>query len=155
MSDLTYKEIDEIRIESLLYLLKDAYGVEEVSSKTQKSNGTRAFITYDGERFAVYASGMVRRLVSGYGPMDGKSCYQLNPVYKSLDRVIHFDAKDGKFHTMNTMVNRRAPITDEYSRLEFLFKFLVKNKYVTVGNYSSVNDVFYQIGVWGRSIEKR
>lgn len=155
MSDLTYKEIDEIRIESLLYLLKDAYGVEEVSSKTQKSNGTRAFITCDGERFAVYASGMVRRLVSGYGPMNGKSCYQLNPVYKSLDKVIHFDAKDGRFHTMNTMVNRRALITDEYSRLEFLLKFLVKNQYATAGSYCDTNDIFYHITKWGNSIAKR
>ena len=92
--------------------------IKDVTSKTQKKNGTHVFEipfkTYGGERIrlATYKSGAVRN-VNGCS-----SCYQLN-----LTKLE--DAK-GPYNWKQT---KRIPINSHEERLEFLFKFIIRNYY--------------------------
>jgi len=102
---ITYEEIFEL------------LGIKNVSSKTQKKNGTHVFElpfeTRGGERIrlATYKSGAVRNLNSCY------SCYQLNPTRLEKWQNTSFDHKV------------RIPITSHEGRLEFLLKFIIRNYY--------------------------
>ena len=101
----TYEEIFEL------------LGIKNVTSKTQKKNGTHCFElpfeTYGGERIklATYKSGAVRNVNSCF------SCYQLNPTKLEKSEEYNFDHKV------------RIPITSHEGRLEFLLKFIIKNYY--------------------------
>ena len=101
----TYEEIFEL------------LGIKNVTSKTQKKNGTHVFEipfeTYSGEkiRLATYKSGAVRNVNSCY------SCYQLNPTKLERWEKYNFDHKV------------RIPITSHEGRLEFLLKFVIRNYY--------------------------
>ena len=101
----TYEEIFEL------------LGIKNVTSKTQKKNGTHVFEipfeTYSGEkiRLATYKSGAVRNVNSCF------SCYQLNPTKLERWEKYNFDHKV------------RIPITSHEGRLEFLLKFVIRNYY--------------------------
>ena len=102
---ITYEEIFEL------------LGIKNVTSKTQKKNGTHCFElpfkTRSGERIrlATYKSGSIRNVNSCY------SCYQLNPT--KLEKWGKYDFK----HKV------RIPITSHEGRLEFLLKFIIRNYY--------------------------
>ena len=92
--------------------------IKDVTSKTQKKNGTHVFEipfeTYGGKkiRLATYKSGSVRNVNGCY------SCYQLNPT-----KIVPYNGK----YIFNQTV--RIPITSHEERLEFLFKFIIRNYY--------------------------
>ena len=93
-------------------------GIKNVTSKTQKKNGTHVFEipfkTYGGEniRLATYESGSIRNVNSCY------SCYQLNPT--------RLEDHKGSYPWKQKI---RIPITSHEGRLEFLFKFIIRNYY--------------------------
>ena len=103
---ITYEEIFEL------------LGIKNVTSKTQKKNGTHCFElpfeTYSGNRIklATYKSGAVRNVNGCY------SCYQLNPT--------KMEAYNGKYVFKHKV---RIPITSHEGRLEFLLKFIIRNYY--------------------------
>ena len=71
-----------------------ALGCKNVTSKTQKKNGTTAFRMPDGVNMITeHVTGYIRRTVlSGTGRV--ASCYQLNPQYKTPYKVVN---QYGKF----------------------------------------------------------
>ena len=66
-----------------------ALGCKDVTSKTQKKNGTTAFRLPDGKNMVTeHETGYVRRtMLSKTGRV--ASCYQLNPQYKTPYKVVN------------------------------------------------------------------
>ena len=98
-------------------------GVEEITTPKQRNNGTREFAIpfyVRGKRvtLASYQSGYVR--------ID-RNChtrYQINPTYEVPYRFI---SADGNFNAWTN--KRRIMIYGENNRIDFIFKFILKNYY--------------------------
>ena len=98
-----------------------ALGCRNVTSKTQKKNGTTAFRLPDGiNMITEHKTGYIRRTVlSGTGRV--ASCYQLNPQYKSPYKVIWSDGR-----LFETTHNKRVLIKSRKTRLKKLFLYTIK-----------------------------
>jgi hypothetical protein len=104
-------------------------GIVEVSSKTQKKNGTRRFrmpFKLDGREnveFAVYKSGYVRK-TKGFV----FACYQINQTRKSTQRYFKVTSGQHKGYYYKFADGReRILINSETERLQYLLDFLVRN----------------------------
>ena len=104
-------------------------GIVEVTSKTQKKNGTRRFrmpFKLDGREnveFAVYKSGYVRK-TKGFV----FTCYQINPTRKSTQRYFKVTSGKHKGYYWKFADGRdRILINSETERLQYLLDFLVRN----------------------------
>ena len=86
-----------------------ALGCKDVTSKTQKKNGTTAFRMPDG----------IRTVLSGTGRV--ASCYQLNPQYKTPYKVVWSDGR-----LFETTHNKRVLIKSRKARLKKLFLYTIK-----------------------------
>ncbi len=113
----------------------DLLGIKEVTKEWQKKKGTRVFelpfktMYYNGHseinRFSVYHSGYVRKMVV-YGKNNASmSCYQLNKQYKSKRK--YFNSYYKEYQTFNTI--KRAMIYNEDDRLVYLCNYILKNYY--------------------------
>ena len=104
-------------------------GIVEVTSKTQKKNGTRRFrmpFKLDGREnveFAVYKSGYVRK-TKGFV----FTCYQINQTRKSTQRYFRVSSgpHKGYYHKFSDGRDRIL-IETETERLQYLLDFLVRN----------------------------
>ena len=98
-----------------------ALGCKNVTSKTQKKNGTTAFRMPDGRNMITeHKTGYIRRtMLSKTGRV--ASCYQLNPTYKADYKVI---ASDGKLHEWYNQ--KRTLIWSRKARLKKLFLYTIK-----------------------------
>jgi len=98
-----------------------ALGCKDVTSKTQKKNGTTAFRMPDGENMVTeHKSGYIRRtMLSPTGRV--RSCYQLNPQYLT---DFHYIDAFGKKQTFKR--NNRALIWSRKARLKKLFLYTIK-----------------------------
>ena len=98
-----------------------ALGCKDVTSKTQKKNGTTAFRLPDGKNMVTeHKSGDVRRTVlSGTGRV--ASCYQLNPQYQAPYKVVWSDGR-----LFETTHNKRVLIKSRKARLKKLFLYTIK-----------------------------
>ena len=98
-----------------------ALGCKNVTSKTQKKNGTMAFRLPDGKNMVTeHKSGYIRRTVlSKTGWV--ASCYQLNPQYKTPYKVV---ANDGKLYEWTH--NKRTLLMSRKARLKKLFLYTIK-----------------------------
>ncbi len=98
-----------------------ALGCKDVTSKTQKSNGTTAFRLPDGKNMVTeHKSGYIRRtMLSQTGRV--RSCYQLNPQYLTDYQYIDNQGKKQKFKR-----NNRALIWSRKARLKKLFLYTIK-----------------------------
>ena len=116
-----------MNIEQTLQLL----GIQEVTTKRQKKNGTREFKLpvkdqYGGEiHVASFASGYVRRTkAGGYCPS-----WQLNKTKKNFEK----EWPNGyKYYS-----TERILIPNEQDRLEYLISFCLKNYYIGQANMLS------------------
>jgi hypothetical protein len=104
-------------------------GIIEVTSKTQKKNGTRRFrmpFKLDGREnveFAVYKSGYVRK-TKGFV----FTCYQINKTRKSCQRYHRVLSGPHKGYYWKFADGRdRILIETETERLQYLLDFLVRN----------------------------
>jgi len=104
-------------------------GVVEVTSKTQKKNGTRRFrmpFKLDGREnveFAVYKSGYVRK-TKGFI----YACYQINKTHKSCQRYHKVLSGPHQGYYWKFADGRdRILIETETERLQYLLDFLVRN----------------------------
>ena len=104
-------------------------GVVEVTSKTQKKNGTRRFrmpFKLDGREnveFAVYKSGYVRK-TKGFI----YACYQINKTRKSCQRYHKVLSGPHQGYYWKFADGRdRILIETETERLQYLLDFLVRN----------------------------
>ena len=98
-----------------------ALGCKNVTSKTQKKNGTMAFRLPDGKNMVTeHKTGYIRRTVlSKTGRV--ASCYQLNPQYLTDYKFYDYD---GNEHTFKR--NNRALIWSRKARLKRLFLYTIK-----------------------------
>ena len=98
-----------------------ALGCKDVTSKTQKKNGTTAFRMPDGKNMITeHKTGYIRRIMlSQTGRVRG--CYQLNPQY--LTDYKFYDTH-GKEQTYKR--NNRALIWSRKARLKKLFLYTIK-----------------------------
>ena len=104
-------------------------GIVEVTSKTQKKNGTRRFrmpFKLDGREnveFAVYKSGYVRK-TKGFV----FTCYQINRTRKNTQRYFKVTSGQHKGYYWKFADGRdRILINSETERLQYLLDFLVRN----------------------------
>ena len=119
-----------MNIEQTLQLL----GIQEVTTKRQKNNGTREFelpikdsYTKKKIRVASFASGYVRNQNSA------SSNYQLNKTKKNFEK----EWPNGyKYYS-----TERILIPNEQDRLEYLISYCLKNYYI--GNANQVADGDY------------
>jgi len=98
-----------------------ALGCKDVTSKTQKKNGTMAFRLPDGINMVTeHKTGYIRRtMLSGTGRVS--HCYQLNPTYKVDFQSIDYNGKLYKGYHM-----RRTLIWSRKERLKRLFLYTIK-----------------------------
>ena len=98
-----------------------ALGCKDVTSKTQKKNGTMAFRLPDGKNMVTeHKSGYIRRTVlSKTGRV--ASCYQLNPQYQAPYKVVWSDGR-----LFETTHNKRVLIKSRKARLKKLFLYTIK-----------------------------
>ena len=114
----------EKQYEEALYAL----GAKNVTSYTQRKNGTTAFKLPTGHVVSEHKTGYIRRNLyaeennsrsrTGFG---GK-CYQLNPTYNVPYQCI---AQDGKLHRYEGS-KRRTLIWSRKARLKALFLYTIK-----------------------------
>tara|TARA_R100000697_G_scaffold66306_1_gene78993 strand:+ start:448 stop:801 length:354 start_codon:yes stop_codon:yes gene_type:complete len=98
-----------------------ALGCKDVTSKTQKKNGTTAFRMPDGKNMITeHKTGYIRRTVlSGTGRV--ASCYQLNPQYTAPYKVVN---QFGELCEWNN--NKRTLLMSRKTRLKKLFLYTIK-----------------------------
>ncbi len=103
-----------------------ALGAENVTSYTQRKNGTTAFKLPTGHVVSEHKTGYIRRLCfrekSPGGYFGGNKCYQLNPTYNVPYQCI---AQDGKLHRYEGS-KRRTLIWSRKARLKKLFLYAIK-----------------------------
>ena len=135
-------------------------GIKDVTKKWQEKKGTRVYelpfkTMYDNgyeavNRFTVYESGYVRKMVV-YGKNNASmSCYQLNRVRKvssfikdyKWDSIKNKSYWTGKYNKVYN--NERIMIDTHEDRMVYLCNYILKNFY---GKGSLV----YKIGEWTRS----
>ena len=113
-------------------------GIQEVTTKKQKKNGTREFklpvkCQYGGEiHVASFASGYVRRTkASGYCPS-----WQINKRCESEPEYFDSGKRDNMGRPLYTQFSTRTCklIPNEQDRLKYLIRFCLKNYYINHAN---------------------
>ena len=106
-----------------------ALGAENVTSYTQRKNGTTAFKLPTGHVVSEHKSGYIRRNMyrepdhmGAKGYYGGGKCYQLNPTYNVPYQCI---AQDGKLYRYEGS-KRRTLIWSRKARLKKLFLYTIK-----------------------------
>ena len=119
---------NNMNVEQTLQLL----GIQEVTTKKQKKNGTREFklpvkCQYGSEiHVASFASGYVRRTkAGGYCPS-----WQLNKRCEGEPQ--YFKLSNGDYRKFTTRACKLIP--NEQDRLEYLISFCLKNYYIGYAN---------------------
>ena len=95
------------------------YNIIEMTTDRQKKNGTRQFVLPNGDQFASYKTGYVRRCNSS------DRIYQLNKVYRQHQRYTVLNG--GKLKTMKYTAYARELITDPLARLIYIVEFCKRN----------------------------
>ncbi len=100
-----------------------ALGCKDVTSYTQRKNGTTAFKLPTGQVVSEHKTGYIRRNVyaENESTCSGK-CYQLNPTYKVPYQSIGQDGKLYKYEGSK----RRTLIYSRKTRLKKLFLYTIK-----------------------------
>ena len=125
----TWQMEREIKTNEFIESMALMHGIEEITTRRQFNNGTRAFITKEGIRFQSYESGYVR--------IHNKCSriYQINPTYEQEYRVVHFDDKPGGLKITKGTQRARALIFDPVNRLMYITNYYLRNyKYKTKKN---------------------
>ena len=114
-------------------------GIQEVTTKQQKKNGTREFKLPVRDQYgaaihvASFASGYVRRTkAGGYCPS-----WQLNKRYKEKEYIHVNDYETGRPVIRTFETKKCKLILDEQERLEYLIRFCLKNYYIGYANMLS------------------
>jgi hypothetical protein len=99
-----------------------ALGVKDVTTNRQKNNGTTMFELPTGDTIAEFKSGYIRKyLMSAQSRYKYHTCYQLNPQYKSLYKVISDDGTQWEWEHNNRML-----IMNRTERLRKLLNYTIK-----------------------------
>ena len=134
------------------YRVFELLGIKEVTKPWQKKQGTEVWelpfktMYYNGyaepNRFSVYKSGYVRKMVVHPTSNASYSCYQLNKTRKSDEYFKDYDY-DGKWTGKYRKSNRteRIMIDTHQERVLYLCNYILKNYYKSgkmnlVGEYT-------------------
>ena len=98
-------------------MILKALGADEITSNTQKKNGTSMWRLKTGETVAEYDSGYIRKIIY-YTPHGSTkklqyTCWQLNPTINTPYTLLH----------INGITKERVMIYDRVKRLEYLIKY--------------------------------
>mgnify|MGYP003672355910 FL=1 len=116
---MNYTERLQFEADTFAQRLTRDYPIVDVTTKTQKKNGTRMFKL--GEAlFATYSSGMVRKVIRTR--FKELSCYQLNPTRIGKRYFMNSDLTVDSYDSKSRVV-----INSDKSRLEYLKRYLIKN----------------------------
>tara|TARA_R110000765_G_scaffold197838_1_gene303584 strand:+ start:804 stop:1214 length:411 start_codon:yes stop_codon:yes gene_type:complete len=116
---MNYTERLQLEADTFAQQLTQDYPIVDVTTKTQKKNGTRMFKL--GEAlFATYSSGMVRKVIRTR--FKELSCYQLNPTRIGKRYFMNSDLTVDSYDSKSRVV-----INSDKSRLEYLKRYLIKN----------------------------
>ena len=99
-----------------------ALGAKNVTSYTQRKNGTTAFKLPTGQVVSEHTTGYIRRNVYREPGRCGGRCYQLNSTYEVPYQVV---GQDGKLHRYEGS-KRRTLIWSRKARLKKLFLYTIK-----------------------------
>ena len=122
------------------YRVFELLGIKEVTKKWQKKQGTEVWelpfktMYYNGRaetnRFSIYKSGYVRKMVVHPTSNASYSCYQLNKTRKSDEYFKDYDY-DGKWTGKYRKSNRteRIMIDTHQERVVYLCNYILKNYY--------------------------
>ena len=123
--------------------METEYGIKEMTSDVQRKHGTRTFEIPTGEKFGVYKSGMVRKIIKTR-LLNDYSCYQLNKQFQQHSRIMYM-RNDGTFETSKYYGTARVPIFSELARLNYLLAYVKKNYGVEekIPQFFMVNGVKY------------
>jgi len=113
----------------------DLLGIKDVTKDWQSKKGTQVFelpfktMYYNGRveinRFSIYKSGYVRKMVV-YGKNNASmSCYQLNKQYKTKRK--YFNSYYKEYNTFDTY--KRVLIYNHEDRYIYLCNYILKNYY--------------------------
>ena len=134
------------------YRVFELLGIKEVTKPWQKRQGTEVWelpfktMYYNGHaepnRFSVYKSGYVRKMVVHPKSNASYSCYQLNKTRKSDEYFKDYDCNGswtGKYRKSNR--TERIMIDTHRDRIVYLCNYILKNyynknEYALVGGYT-------------------
>jgi len=151
------------------YRVFELLGIKDVTKKWQKKQGTEVFelpfktMCYNGQaetnRFSIYKSGYIRKMVVHPTSNASYSCYQLNKTRKSDEYFKDYDY-DGKWTGKYRKSNRteRIMIDTHRDRVVYLCNYILKNYYNSnkmnlVGEYT-MKRVAEVHGEWWRNERK-
>jgi hypothetical protein len=143
MSRLTkWKALEVEREDNYIIKLTNEFPLIDVTTDRQQKNGTRMFEISSGEfsghRFATYHSGMVRKIIRSR--FNDLSCYQLNPVRKSIRYWMGSDMEVQSYPCY-----QRVPIYKGINRLMYLKEYLIKNYDLKpIPSIVEVNGIYYK-----------
>ena len=127
------------------YRVFELLGIKEVTKKWQKKQGTEVWelpqktMYYNGHasinRFSIYRSGYVRKMIVWGENNASKSCYQLNRTRKSDEYFKDYEWNDdytkqtwtGKYRKSNR--TERIMIDNHRDRVVYLCNYILKNYY--------------------------
>jgi len=149
--------MEKVKTMQEAYRVFELLGIKEVTKKWQKAKGTEVWelpqktMYYNGHaeinRFSIYKSGYVRKMVV-YGKNNASmSCYQLNRVRKVYSYAKDYEWCDDKNNLVWTgkynkiYNNERIMIDTHQERVVYLCNYILKNyygnnKYALVGGYT-------------------
>jgi len=148
------------------YRVFELLGIKEVTKPWQKKQGTEVWelpfktMYYNGHaepnRFSVYKSGYVRKMVVHPTSNASYSCYQLNKTRKSDEYFKDYDCNGswtGKYRKSNR--TERIMIDTHRDRIVYLCNYILKNyynknEYALVGEYT-MKRVAEVHGEWWRA----
>jgi len=148
------------------YRVFELLGIKEVTKPWQKRQGTEVWelpfktMYYNGHaepnRFSVYKSGYVRKMVVHPTSNASYSCYQLNKTRKSDEYFKDYDCNGswtGKYRKSNR--TERIMIDTHRDRIVYLCNYILKNyynknEYALVGEYT-MKRVAEVHGEWWRA----
>ena len=157
------------------YRVFELLGIKEVTKKWQKRQGTEVWelpfktMYYNGStetnRFSIYKSGYVRKMVVHPTSNASYSCYQLNKTRKSDEYFKDYEWNNdytkqtwtGKYRKSNRI--KRIMIDTHQERVVYLCNYILKNyynksEYALVGGYTQ-EKVKETHGDWWRSQRKQ
>ncbi len=98
-----------------------ALGAKDTTSNAQKKNGTTCFTLPTGSCISEHRTGYIRKnLLNKNGGI--YTCYQLNPTYKTVEKLIGWQGKYQEFERNNRML-----IWSRAERLKRLVYYAVKD----------------------------
>jgi 5,10-methylenetetrahydrofolate reductase len=98
-----------------------ALGAKDTTSNVQKKNGTTCFTLPTGSCISEHKTGYIRKnLLNKKGGI--YTCYQLNPTYKTVEKLIGWKGKYQEFERNNRML-----IWNRAERLKRLVSYAIKD----------------------------